>query len=49
MKLSSSERLAAGDTVKVELDEAVLKLLQAEHGGWDDSMATVSVCACVYM
>ena len=36
------QQLAAGDTVKVELEVAVLKLMQEEHGGWNDTMTTVS-------
>ena len=35
-------QFAAGDLAKVELDSEVLKLLQEEHGGWDDSIAGVS-------
>ena len=37
--------------VKVELDTDILKLMQAEHGGWNDTMASVNqllvnVCVC---
>ena len=38
----SSQLLAAGDTVRIELDVAVLKLMQEDHGGWNDSIASVS-------
>ena len=40
---SSELQLSAGDVVKVDLDIEVLKLMQADHGGWNDSMATVSL------
>ena len=32
---------AAGDSVKVELDPDVWKLMQNGHGGWDDIMGMV--------
>ena len=35
------QQLSTGDVVKVELDTEVLKLMQADHGGWNDAMATV--------
>ena len=36
-----SQQLAAGDIVKVELEVAVLKEMQQNHGGWNDTMANV--------
>ena len=42
---SGHQHLAAGDTVKVELDVEVLKLMQEQHGGWNDTMSSVSACA----
>ena len=41
---SGHQYLAAGDTVKVELDVEILKLMQEQHGGWNDTMSTVSAC-----
>ena len=35
------QQLSAGDVVKIELETEVLKLMQADHGGWNDAMATV--------
>lgn len=40
----SSQRLAAGDTVKVELEIAILRMMQEDHGGWNDNMSSVSQC-----
>ena len=36
----------AGDTVKVELDPDVWKLMQNGHGGWNDLMANVRLSVC---
>lgn len=36
-----SQLLAAGDTVRIELDVSILKLMQEDHGGWNDAMASV--------
>ena len=38
---------AAGDTVKVELDPDVWKLMQNGHGGWNDLMGMVRLSLCV--
>ena len=35
------EEFSAGDTVKVELDPDVWKLMQNGHGGWNDLMGMV--------
>ena len=46
-----SQRLAAGDIVKVELEVAVLREMQQNHGGWNDTMASVSLhilCTCTH-
>ena len=37
----TSGDIAAGDTVRVDLDLETVKLLQEGHGGWDDTMAEV--------
>ena len=37
---------SAGDTVKVELDPDVWKLMQNGHGGWNDLMANVRLSVC---
>ena len=37
---------AAGDTVKVELDPDVWKLMQNGHGGWNDLMGNVRLSMC---
>ena len=39
----SSQQLAAGDVVKVELEVAVLREMQQNHGGWNDTMANVYI------
>ena len=39
----SPQRLVAGDIVKVELEVAVLREMQQNHGGWNDTMASVSL------
>ena len=39
----TEREFAAGDTVKVELDPEVWKMLQEGFGGWNDYMATVSM------
>ena len=45
--------IVAGDTVRVDLDLEMVKLLQEGHGGWDDAMAEVCtytyilLCLCV--
>ena len=36
-----SGELAAGDTVRVDLDLEIVKLMQEGHGGWTDAMADV--------
>ena len=38
---SAGLQLSAGDMVKVDLDTEVLKLMQADHGGWNDGMTMV--------
>ena len=43
VSLQSLQLLAAGDVAKVELDIEILKLMQTEHGGWNDGMATVNI------
>ena len=37
---------AAGDSVKVELDPDVWKLMQNGHGGWNDLMGMVRLSVC---
>ena len=37
---------AAGDSVKVELDPDVWKLMQNGHGGWNDRMSMVRLPVC---
>ena len=36
------KELAAGDSVKIELECEILKMMQEEHGGWSDVMIKVS-------
>jgi len=35
--------LASGDNVRIQLDVDVFKAMQDGHGGWNESMADVSV------
>ena len=42
-KSFSSTAFAAGDTVSVQLEVDILRLLQEDHGGWNDTMASVSI------
>ena len=39
--MSHSTGFAAGDTVTVQLESEILKLMQADHGGWNDTMSSV--------
>ena len=39
----SSTAFAAGDTVSVQLEADILRLLQEDHGGWNDTMVSVSI------
>ena len=43
---SSEGEFAAGDSVKVELDPDVWKLMQNGHGGWNDRMSMVRLSVC---
>ena len=43
---SREEEFAAGDSVKVELDPDVWKLMQNGHGGWNDLMSMVRLSVC---
>ena len=38
-----STGFAAGDTVTVQLESEILKLMQADHGGWNDKMSSVCI------
>ena len=38
-----STGFAAGDTVTVQLESEILKLMQADHGGWNDTMSSVRI------
>ena len=38
--------LASGDNVRVQLDVDVFRAMQEGHGGWNESMAEVSLIVC---
>ena len=43
---SSEGEFVAGDSIKVELDPDVCKLMQNGHGGWNDRMSMVRLSVC---
>lgn len=53
---TQTHKLVTGDVVTLELDFEIVKLLQQDHGGWNDMMAEVCglelslvlMCDCMY-
>ena len=43
---SREGEFVAGDSIKVELDPDVWKLMQNGHGGWNDLMGMVRLSVC---
>ena len=42
--------ICSGDLVEVEQDVEIFRMMQEEHGGWNDEMANVmEVYTCMYM
>lgn len=48
-KAYSDHLLAAGDHVTVELDPELWRMMQSNHGGWNDRMAQVHVLTRLYL